>query len=100
MIMTDKEILIARLTIFLEENEAYDKFITNLDRYDDIDSLCDYETRCETPEDSISDAFAWSHTPERTDYWSMLSDSFAQEYDSLPTERPEPDPQWYDMWNN
>ena len=100
MIMTDKEILIARLTIFLEENEAYDKFITNLDRYDDIDSLCDYETRCETPEDSISDAFSWSPSPEGNSYWENLSNSFAQEYDSLPTERPEPDPQWYDMWNN
>ena len=100
MIMTDKEILLARLTIFLEEHSAYDKFITNLENYEDIDSLCAYETRCETPEDSISDAFAWIPTIEGVDYWSMLSDSFAQEYDSLPTERPELDLRWVIMWDN
>ena len=98
--MTEKEILIARLTIFLEEHGAYERFITNLDNYEDIDSLCDYEVRCESPEESISDAFTWGYTIEGSAYWKMLSDSFANEYDSLPTERPEQDPQWYDMWNN
>lgn len=96
--MTDKETLIAKLTIFLEEHGAYDKFITNLDYYDDIDSLCDYEIRCETPEDSISDAFTWHRTPEGEVYWTMLSESFTNEYDSLPTERPEIDSQWDKMW--
>lgn len=96
--MTEKEILIARLTIFLEEHGAYERFITNIDNYEDIDSLCDYEAGCGTPEDSISDAFTWYLTPERSAYWSILSDSFANEYDSLPTKRPEPDPQWDNMW--
>ena len=96
--MDDKGTLIAKLIIFLEKNEAYEKFIDNLYNYHDIDSLCDYEIKCLTPEDSICDAFSRSDTPEGDNYWSMLSESFTNEYDSLPTERPEIDIQLDKMW--
>lgn len=85
--MTDKEILLARLTIFLQERGAYDKFVANLTKYKDIEALCDTETMWETPEHSITDAFTWDNTIEGVDYWSRLYYEFCDNYNNLPTNR-------------
>ena len=96
--MTEKEILIARLTRFLKERGAYDKFITNLTNHEDIEALCDYEIRWVTPEESINDAFTWDTTIEGADYWHRLYIEFRDNYDNLSTEELESDPQWDKMW--
>ena len=85
--MTDKEILLARLSLFLKERGAYDKFITNLTNYENIESLCEYEARFNNQQHSISDAFTWDNTPEGVDYWSKLYYDFWDNYNDLPTNR-------------
>ena len=96
--MTEQEILKTRLTRFLKERGVYDKFITNLTNYEDIEALCDYEIRWETPEESINDAFKWDVTIEGSDYWHNLYFEFRDNYDNLSTEELESDPQWNNMW--
>ena len=100
--MTDKEILIARLTRFLKERDAYDKFLLNLKgrEFEWIDELAEYETSWNTPESIINEAFTWDRTPEGCAYWNRLHRDFHDNYDNLPTEEIEPDTTWDNMWED
>lgn len=98
--MTDKEVLIARLTRFLKERNAYNEFLLNLkgSEFECIDVLAAYEISWDTPESMISKAFNWDYTIEGGEYWYRLHREFHDNYDNLPTEELEPDHTWDDMW--
>ena len=98
--MTQEEILIAKLTRFLKERGAYDKFLLNLkgSKFEWIDELAEYQTSWCVPENTISDAFQWSHTIEGDGYWHRLHREFHDNYYNLPTEELEPDHTWDKMW--
>ena len=100
--MTQEEILIAKLTRFLKERGAYDKFRFNLKgrKFEWIDELAEYETSLNTPELIINEAFNWDYTIEKAAYWYKLHREFCANYDNLPYEELEPDPQWAKMWED
>lgn len=98
--MTDKEILIARLTIFLEEHGAYDKFITNLTDHKDIEELCESAIRNKNKGWVFSSAFSWCSTVEGSVYWVSLYELFCSSYDNIPTDGIPTYNQWDNMWDN
>ena len=98
--MTEKDILLARLTIFLKEYDAYDKFVHNLDLYGSqktIDEFASYCIEMNIRREVIARAFAWVSSNEGNDFWFFLHEKFEEDYYNLPTEV-EQNNQWANMW--
>ena len=104
--MTDKEILIARLTLFLKKYGAYGEYIAGLARcgshrytIDDIAEWC-VENGCR--KHIIDHSFSWHRVSLENNQisWGYLNDKFGEDYNSLPYEEIDPDPQWDNMWDD
>lgn len=102
--MTEKEILIAKLAIFLEEYGAYDSYMAGLAehgaRKNTIDELAEWCIKQGCTKYIIDHSFGWHRVPLRSDQtsWGYLNDKFKELYHSLPYE--EIDSQWDNMWDN
>ena len=99
--MTDKEILIAKLAIFLEEYGAYNSYIAGLAnhgaRKNTIDELAEWCINNKIEDEIIRMSFNWEHVELRSTYtWRELHFSFRARYNSIQLEYP--DPQWDNMW--
>lgn len=84
--MTDKETLLARLTTFLKEYGAYDKFVYNLDLYGiekTLDKFASYCIERGIEREIIARAFSWIITKEGNDFWFLLHEKFDDSYFNL-----------------
>ena len=98
--MTGKEILKAKLIIFLENNGALEKFMANLEAFHNIDSLCESAIRNQDKGRVFSSAFSWSDTVEGSAYWVSLYELFCSSYDDILTDGIPAYNQWDNMWDN
>lgn len=98
--MTEKEILKAKLIIFLENNGALEKFMANLEAFDNIDLLCESAIRNKNKGWVFSSAFSWCGAVEGSKYWVNLYELFCSSYDNIPTDGIPTYNQWDNMWDN
>lgn len=102
--MDAKDILKGKLVTFLKSNNAYERFIHNMEMYSphkfcSIDLLCSHRVNLGSPESIILGSFLWDRTPEGNYFWGRLFDLFYEQYDSLPSESIV-DEGWDNMWDN
>lgn len=102
--MTDKEILIGRLTLFLKSVDAYEQYIAGLadegSHGNTIEEIADWCIKQRCPNYIIDRSFAWHRVSLRYNQssWGVLHRQFVESYRSLPYEPIEPDHTWDDMW--
>lgn len=100
--MTDKEILIAKLTIFLKKYGAYDAYIAGLAEHGasrkTIDELAELCINKKIEGDIIMVSFHWVSVERDSTYtWGELHLKFKENYHSLPYESIV-DEEWDNMW--
>lgn len=98
--MTNKEIALSKLTIFLKHHNAYEAFIQRLSTRGwygkTIDEHIDnYRYKALPYKYIIRNAFSWD---SGVIDWSSLDSIFVREYESLPYELMEEDNTWANMW--
>ena len=104
--MTDKEILISKLTLFLKRFNVYEEYIAGLARVgshgETIDEIAEWCVEDGCRRHIIDHSFSWHRVPPSNSQtsWGYLNDKFRVLYDSLPYEEINLDPQWDNMWDN
>ncbi len=102
--MTDKEILVGKLTLFLRRHDALDSFKNELIRnginaknINDLTTFSIYIMR--EPEDIIRRSFSWRDSYEGFRYWDSLCHKCHRYFNSLPYEDTDVElSQWDNMW--
>ena len=100
--MSDKEILIAKLTAFLHKYGAYDYYIAGLAKCgsygNTIDQLAEWCINNNVEDEIIRMSFHWLSVERDTTYtWGELHLDFQENYKSLPYEIIV-DNTWDNMW--
>ena len=98
--MTDKEIALSRLTIFLKNHNAYEAFTQRLSRIGwygkTIDEYIEnYSFKYLQYKYLIRNSFTWDSGAID---WCSLDSIFVREYEYLPYELMEEDNTWANMW--
>ena len=102
--MSDKEILIGRLTLFLKSVDVYEEYIDGLAKWgshgNTIDEIADQCIKDECPNSIIDHSFGWHRVSlmDNQPSWGCLHCEFRENYYTLPYEELEPDHTWDDMW--
>ena len=104
--MTQEEILVGKLTLFLRKHGALDSFKNELSRngmhaknINDLAAFSIYPMR--EPEDIIRRSFSWRDSDEGFGYWDSLCYKFYREFNSLPSEDTDGElSQWDNMWED
>ena len=89
--MTQEEILIGKLTLFLRKHSALDSFKNELSRNGmhakNINDLVTFSIDLmKEPEDIIRRSFTWRDSDEGFGYWDSLCNKFYRDFNSLPFE--------------
>ena len=100
--MSDKEVLIAKLTAFLNKYGAYDYYIAGLAKCgsyaNTIDELAEWCINNIVEDEIIRMSFHWIDVERDTTYtWGELHMKFKENYKSLPYEIIV-DKEWDNMW--
>ena len=102
--MTDKEILVGKLTLFLRKHDALDSFKNGLSKNGihakNINDLAAFSIDImRAPEDIIRRSFSWRDSDEGFGYWDSLCHKFYRDFNSLPSEDTDGElSQWANMW--
>ena len=98
--MTETEIALSKLTIFLKNNNAYEAFTQRLSRMGWFGKTIEehvenYKHKHLSYRYMIRNAFSWDSGVVD---WSSLDLTFVREYEYLPYELMEEDKTWDNMW--